>query len=737
MARSAWARGLFTLYFSVSSVAWAATPIPNTDPLAAIDLNRNAIIADIVSGFGAQAGDDAAGSATLKARLEKLRADKLLAASLASSRESLDAIITEADAPRSAAFSHVNAKALGDPARDLVYTPLTPCRLIDTRGNGAPFQGGAFAAGERRAYVPAGACAIPATGVATMLVSFTTQNLTPVSGGVLAILPPAAPFTATVDVFNLGSTWSASNTAVATGGAGQFDVFVLIANAHVIVDVLGYFAPPPNGSVGTAQIADGSVTAAKMAANGCTNGQILKFNGAAWACAADAAGSGTVTGVTASAPIASSGGTAPNISLSGTVGVANGGTGRTTLATNGIVYGLGTSAVGTAVGTVGQVLAGTIGAPVWTASPQINGNLEMLNTAAGSGNGSIFKGGVPFIHDNNGGTFVGSGAGNFVSSGLDNTGIGSVALSELTSGANNTAVGSFALPLNSTGSQNTATGNYALRSHTLGSRNTANGYAASYFSATGDGNTAMGYRALFSNVGGSFNTAIGHGALQFATGSGNIALGEGAGVDLTTGNFNILLSHFGIAGESATIRIGNGNQTRAFIAGIRGVTTGVANGVAVLIDGNGQLGTVSSSRRFKDDIADMDATSSALMKLRPVTFHYKTDHNPTGRTLQYGLIAEEVAEVYPGLVARSADGQIETVMYQYLPSMLLNEYQKQQRRIEAQAKHIEKMERTHSAEIAGLKAAVAEVAELKQQMAHMARLLDQQRIGTVTAGLLK
>jgi hypothetical protein len=107
--------------------------------------------------------------------------------------------------------------------------------------------------------------------------------------------------------------------------------------------------------------------------------------------------------------------------------------------------------------------------------------------------------------------------------------------------------------------------------------------------------------------------------------------------------------------------------------------------VAVLVDGNGQLGTISSSRRVKDDIADMDAASSALMRLRPVTFHYKSDQNPSGRTLQYGLIAEEVAEVYPGLVARSADGQIETVLYQFLPPMLLNEYQKQQRTIEAQA----------------------------------------------------
>ena len=179
----------------------------------------------------------------------------------------------------------------------------------------------------------------------------------------------------------------------------------------------------------------------------------------------------------------------------------------------------------------------------------------------------------------------------------------------------------------------------------------------------------------------------------------------------------------------------------------------------MLIDSNGQLGTISSSRRFKDSIADMDAASSALMTLRPVTFHYKTDQKASGRTLQYGLVAEEVAEVYPGLVARSADGQIETVMYQFLPPMLLNEYQKQQRTIEAQAAEmsrqalqiarqtarIAELEQAHvvlqkqAADIAALKQdrdaqvlrmdalekQASEMAILKEQLAQMAQLQNQ------------
>jgi hypothetical protein len=108
------------------------------------------------------------------------------------------------------------------------------------------------------------------------------------------------------------------------------------------------------------------------------------------------------------------------------------------------------------------------------------------------------------------------------------------------------------------------------------------------------------------------------------------------------------------------------------------ITTGQNNAIPVLIDSNGQLGTASSSRRFKEDIQDMAETSSGLMRLRPVTFRYKKQFVDGSKPIQYGLIAEEVAEVYPDLVAHSADGQIETVKYQVLPTMLLNEVQRQQ-----------------------------------------------------------
>jgi hypothetical protein len=187
------------------------------------------------------------------------------------------AVLDESDAAAKSTFART--KALGDANRDLVYTPLTPCRLVDTR-----LSAGAFAPNERRPYVVNGACGVPQSNVGALMLSFTTQNLTPSSGGYLALVAPGAPISAVVDVFNLGSQWSASNTVVATGAAGQFDAFVSTASAHLIVDVLGYFGPPAGGG-GSAVIPDASITASKLAPNGCAPGQVLKFNGSFWACA--------------------------------------------------------------------------------------------------------------------------------------------------------------------------------------------------------------------------------------------------------------------------------------------------------------------------------------------------------------------------------------------------------------------------------------------------------------------
>jgi hypothetical protein len=272
--------------------------------------------------------------------------------------------------------------------------------------------------------------------------------------------------------------------------------------------------------------------------------------------------------------------------------------------------------------------------------------------------------------------------------GQGNTASGYAALSQ-NNGSQNTATGTLALYSNTTGQDNTAIGYYMLESNTTGSNNTASGAGALQDNTTGNNNTASGFQALLSNGTGGGNTAYGFQALYAnTTGSSNIAVGYQAGYNVTTSN-NIDIGNQGAATDSGAIRIGTaGTQTAAFIAGIYGVTTNASNAVPVLIDSNGNLGTISSSRRYKEDIQDMGDASSGLMRLRPVTFRYKKPYNDGSQPTQYGLIAEEVAEVYPDLVARSADGQIETVKYQVLDPMLLNELQRQNAMIAAQKEQI-------------------------------------------------
>jgi hypothetical protein len=243
----------------------------------------------------------------------------------------------------------------------------------------------------------------------------------------------------------------------------------------------------------------------------------------------------------------------------------------------------------------------------------------------------------------------------------------------------NTAEGQAALLSLTIGTFNTAVGWLSLRSLTHGNFNTAIGAGTLLFNIGGQ-NTATGAAALLNNVTGHDNTAYGAGSLLNNTsGDSNIALGVNAGLLLTTGNFNIDIGNPGLADESSTIRIGSNLQTRTFIAGIHGVTTGVNNAIPVLIDSLGQLGTVSSSRRFKKKIKPMDKASEAILALTPVTFQYKSDN--TNRP-EFGLIAEEVAKVNPDLVVRHENGEIYTVRYDAVNAMLLNEFLKEHRKVE-------------------------------------------------------
>jgi hypothetical protein len=289
-------------------------------------------------------------------------------------------------------------------------------------------------------------------------------------------------------------------------------------------------------------------------------------------------------------------------------------------------------------------------------------------------------------------TAVGSQALTANTIGNENVAVGARALSTNTTQTGNTAVGFEALKL-ATASGNTAFGQRAMQAATTGSSNTAIGTGALLATTIGNANIAVGAGAAQGNTVGGNNVAIGISTLNAnLTGSNNIAIGTTAGAGATAPDGSIFIGNFGEAADTALIRIGDaGMQNKAFIAGIRGTTTGVADAITVMIDSNGQLGTNSSSRRYKFDIETMGDVSAMLAKLRPVTFRYKQAQDGGAHPLQYGLIAEEVADVFPGL-AVFKDGHPETVKYHLLPSFLLAGYQAQQKTIEAQADKIEALE---------------------------------------------
>ncbi|MGD0095462.1 MAG: tail fiber domain-containing protein [Terracidiphilus sp.] len=274
-----------------------------------------------------------------------------------------------------------------------------------------------------------------------------------------------------------------------------------------------------------------------------------------------------------------------------------------------------------------------------------------------------------------------------------NTATGPWALADNTTGNFNTANGIYALELNTTGSGNTATGPWALFENTIGSNNTASGYNTLYNNTTGSQNTASGDWALLNNTSGLYNMADGAWALApNSTGNYNVAVGYAAGYYNSPGaSNNIDIGNWGSSGDNGTVRIGSGGQTSFYVAGVSGV--GISGGVPVYINGNGQLGTVNSSIRFKEDVHEMAAASDGLFRLRPVTYRYKQAYADGSKPLDYGLIAEEVAEVYPDLVVRSTDGKIQTVQYQKLTPMLLNEVQKQHKLLEEQGRTIELLEK--------------------------------------------
>jgi trimeric autotransporter adhesin len=354
------------------------------------------------------------------------------------------------------------------------------------------------------------------------------------------------------------------------------------------------------------------------------------------------------------------------------------------------------------------------------------GNAALFGNTTGGQNTAI---GDITLHGNTTGssnTANGAGALNSNTTGDANTATGVDALLSNTTASENTGVGAFTLQNNTTGGTpggsgttevgpNTAIGGEALFSNTTGGANTAVGFQAlhaisdkSESTAVGfkalansiNNNDAFGYKALGNNTTGFLNTAIGDIALfNNTTGAFNVALGAATGASATTGTNNIYIG-FGVSGVV-------GESNACYIGSIFNATS--AGGTPVFINTSGKLGTLTSSARFKEEIKPMEKASEALLALKPVTFRYKKEIDATGRS-QFGLVAEDVEKVNPDLVVRDKEGKPYSVRYDQVNAMLLNEFLKEHRKVQALEASAAQQQKQIEALTAGLQKVSAQLA---------------------------
>jgi hypothetical protein len=532
----------------------------------------------------------------------------------------------------------------------MTFIAITPCRVMDTR-TGQGFTG-AFGppslAGSSNRVVPmpsSTTCSIPFNAGAYSL------NITVVPPGPLSFLsvwPAGAPYPNVSTLNDPTPGGVIANAAIIVAGTGGAIQMFSSDPTDVIIDINGYYTDPTDLSFSTA------IGNLALAHNSGGNSDTALGDSALLD---NTSGSyNTATGANALA--------------SNTTGNYNTATGYQALVSN--VSGTYNTAVGY------QALQNS------TASQNTaTGAFALQQSTTGSNNTAT---GYEALENTIGGsnnTADGRLALASNTAGTGNVAVGGSALQSSTEDMNNTALGYVALANNNGGSNNTAVGEAAAAANIDGYFNTAVGYEALDENVHGFQNTAVGDGALFYNTVGSSNTAVGGAALLNVSGSGsnNIGIGYQGGNNIIGGSNNIEIGSQGALadgiGSTGVIRIGTsgtGGQSSFFAAGISGVNV---SGATVVVNSSGQLGVVVSSERFKKDIEDMGDASSALLQLRPVTFRYKQPYDDGSNPLDYGLIAEEVADVYPDLVVKDGDGKIETIQYQKLTPMLLNEVQKQ------------------------------------------------------------
>jgi Chaperone of endosialidase len=297
-----------------------------------------------------------------------------------------------------------------------------------------------------------------------------------------------------------------------------------------------------------------------------------------------------------------------------------------------------------------------------------------------------------------------------------NTAVGAGALL-FNNGGENTAVGAAALLFNATGGDNNAIGSAALLNNVDGFFNNAHGRQA-LTANTASENNAFGDFAMQSNTTGASNTAVGDDALRFCVdGSFNVAIGDEAGTSIVSASNMIAI---GVTGAGPFADISN----TCFIGSIFDQPVSDAGTAQdTYVDQFNVLGFLPSSQRFKHDIKPMDQASEAILALKPVTFKYNSDK--TGKT-QYGLIAEQVAEVAPDLVFRNKDGQINTVRFEQLGSMLLNEFLKEHKKVQA-------LEATVAQQQKGMEVLTAQLKEQAAQIQKVSAQLEMTKPATKVA----
>jgi hypothetical protein len=343
--------------------------------------------------------------------------------------------------------------------------------------------------------------------------------------------------------------------------------------------------------------------------------------------------------------------------------------------------------------------------------------LTFLTTGAGNTGVGWYS-----LYANSTGSYnTGVGAGTLVLNNADsNTAVGAAALLLNTIGTENTATGTDALVFNDSGGFNTAVGAFALFNNVEGAGNTAIGRHALFANTTGNSNAAVGVAALEANISGFENVAVGGAALfTNVDGHDNIAVGQAALSNNTSGHDNIGIGFFGglaVTTSSNVIAIGTQGQDMSnscFIGQIFGATVpGASN---VVIDANNRLGTLTSSKRFKEDIKPMDKASEALYALEPVSFHYRKEIDPV-HALQLGLVAEDVDKVNPDLVVRDKEGKPYSVRYDQVNAMLLNEFLKEHKKVEEQQVTIAELKKEIEAVVAHSKEQDANIQRVGAQM---------------------